>query len=64
MCNVNRYLIGLLFWRSHFIMIRFSSVERDYSLSKGLRSQHGKGIQQHDSLGSPRRSKRTSYNFF
>ena len=28
-----------------------------------LRSQHGKGIQLHDSLGSPRRSKRTSYNF-
>ena len=36
-------------WRSYFIMIRFGSLERDYSLSKGdmtlekaLRLQHGK----------------------
>lgn len=29
MCNVNWHLVGLLFWRSHFIMIRFSSLERD-----------------------------------
>ena len=28
-------VIGLLFCRSHFIMIRFGSLERDYSLSKG-----------------------------
>ena len=37
------------------------SLERDYSLStgdmtlkKGLRSQHGKDVQLHNSLGSPR----------
>jgi len=42
-------------------MIRFSSLERDYSLSKedmtiekGLRSQHGKDAQLHNLLGSPR----------
>ena len=42
-------------------MICFGSLERDYSLStgdmtlkKGLRSQHGKDVQLHDSLGSPR----------
>ena len=39
-------------------MIRFGSPERDYSLSKGgmtlekgLRSQHSKDVQLHDSLG-------------
>ena len=37
MCNVNWHLIGLLFWRRNFnIMIRFSSLERDYSLSKEI----------------------------
>jgi len=42
-------------------MIRFGSLERDYSLSKGdmtpekgLRSQLGKDVQLHNSLGSPR----------
>jgi len=42
-------------------MIRFGSLERDYSLSKGdmtlekgLRSQHGKYVQLHNLLGSPR----------
>jgi len=42
-------------------MIRFGSLERDYSLSKGdmtlkkgLRSQHGKDVQLHNLLGSPR----------
>ena len=50
-------------------MIRFVSLERDYSLSKGditqkgLRSQHGKDVHLHDSLGSLTRRKRTSYNF-
>ena len=51
-------------------MISFSSPERDYSLSKGemtlekgLRSQHSKDVQLHDSLGSPKSSERTSYNF-
>ena len=41
-----------LFWWSNFIMIRFGSPERDYSLSKGdmtlekgLRSQHSKDVQ-------------------
>ena len=60
----------LLFSRNNFIMIRFDSPERDYSLSngdmtfeKGLRSQHSKDVQLHDSLGSPTSSKRTSYNF-
>jgi len=44
-----------------FIMIRFDSLERDYSFSKedmtlekGLRSQHGKDVQLHNLLGSPR----------
>ena len=44
-----------------FIMIRFGSLERDYSLSKGdmtlekgLRSQHGKDVQLHNLPGSPR----------
>ena len=44
----------LLFWRRDFIMIRFGSPKRDYSLSKGdmtlekgLRSQHSKDIQLH-----------------
>ena len=52
------------------IMIRFGSPERDYSLfkggmtlEKGLRSQHSKDVQLHDSLGWPTSSKRTSYNF-
>ena len=59
----------MLFERSHrtvvfakeYIMIRFGSLERDYSLSKGdmtvgkgLRSQHGKDLQLHNLLGSPR----------
>jgi len=42
-------------------MIRFGSLERDYSLSKGdmtlekgLRSQHGKDVQVHHLLGSSR----------
>ena len=42
------------FWQSNFIMIRFGSPERDYSLSKGgmtlekgLRSQHSKDVQLH-----------------
>ena len=42
-------------------MICFGSLERDYSLStgdmtlkKGLRSQRGKDVQLHNSLGSPR----------
>jgi len=42
-------------------MIRFGSLERDYSLSKedmtlekGLRSQLGKDVQLHNLLGSPR----------
>jgi len=42
-------------------MIRFGSLQRDYSLSKGdmtlekgLRSQHGKDVQLHNLLGSPR----------
>ena len=57
-------------WRSKFIMIRFGSPERDYSLpnrdttlEKGLRSQHSKDVQLHDSLGSPTSSKRTPYVF-
>jgi len=44
-----------------FIMIRFGSLERDCALSKedmtlekGLRSQHGKYVQLHNLLGSPR----------
>jgi len=44
-----------------FIMIRFGSLERDYLLSKGdmtlekgLRLQHGKDVQLHNLLGSPR----------
>ena len=44
-----------------FIVIRFGSVERDYPLSKGdkplengLRSRHGKYVQLHNLLGSPR----------
>ena len=45
----------LLFWRSNFIMNRFGSPERDYSLSNG--------DMMHDSLRSPTSSKRTSYNF-
>ena len=54
-------------------MIRFGSPERDYLLSKGgmtlekgLRSQHGKDVQLHDSLGWPTTatsSKLTFYNF-
>jgi len=42
-------------------MIHFGSLKRDYSLSKedmtlekGLRSQHGKDVQLHNSLRSPR----------
>ena len=42
---------------------RLFALQGDMTLEKGLRSQHGKDIQLHDSLGSPRRSKRTSYNF-
>ena len=68
-CDVNWRLIGLPVV-SNFIMIRFGSPERDYSLSiggmtleKGLRSQHSKDVQLHDSLGWPTSSKRTSYNF-
>ena len=69
---IDALLDWLLFWRSNFIMIRFGSPERDYLLSngdtcmtleKGLRSQHIKDVQLHDSLGSPTSSKRTSYNF-
>jgi len=48
-----------------FITIRFGSLERDYSLSKGdmtlekgLRSQHGKDVQLHNLLGSPRPAKK------
>ena len=44
-----------------FIMIRFGSLERDYSLSKGdmtlekgLRSQHGKDVQLRNLLRLPR----------
>ena len=44
-----------------FIMICFGSLERDYSpskgdmtLEKGLRSQHGKDVQLHNLLRSPR----------
>ena len=58
-----------LFWQSNFIMIRFGSPERDYSLfkggmtlKKGLRSQHRKDVQLHDSLGSPT-SLNEPYNF-
>ena len=43
------------------VMICFGSLERDYSLStgdmtfkKGLRSQHGKNVQLHNSLRWPR----------
>ena len=58
--------IGLLFWRSNdsfqLCRKRLFALQGDMTLEKGLRSQHGKGIQLHDSLGSPRRSKRTSYN--
>ena len=70
---IDASLAWLLFWRSNFIMIRFGSPERDYSLSnggmtleKGLRSQHSKDVQLHDSLGWPTKatsSKRTSQNF-
>jgi len=42
-------------------MIRFGSLERDYwlpkgdmTLEKGLRCQHGKDVQLHNLLGSPR----------
>ena len=59
--SLNLRLIGLLLWLSHFIMIRFGSLEKDYLLFKGdmtlekdLRSQYGKDVQLHDSLGSPR----------
>ena len=41
----------------------FALQGEDMTLEKDLRSQHGKDIQLHDSLGSPTRSKRTSYNF-
>ena len=51
-------------------MIRFGSPERDYSLSKGdmtlekgLRSQHSRDVQLHDSLRLPTSIKRISYNF-
>ena len=72
MNNVNWRLIGLtVVLQSNFIMIRFGSPERDYSISKGdmtlqkgLGSQHSKDIQLHDSLGLPKSSKWiwTSYN--
>ena len=32
----------------------YSFSKRDMTLEKGLRSQHGKAVQLHDSLGSPR----------
>jgi len=32
----------------------YSPSKRDKTLEKGLRSQHGKGVQLHNSLGSPR----------
>ena len=35
---------------------RLFALQRDMTLEKGLRSQHGKDIQLHDSLGSPKRS--------
>ena len=48
-------------WTVVLVKIRFGSLEGDYSLSKrdmtlekGLRSQHGKEVQLHDSLGWPR----------
>ena len=74
MSNLNWHLIQsldwLLFWRSNYIMICFSSPERDYLLSKGdmtlekgLRSQHSKDFQLHDSLRSPTSSKWTTNNF-
>ena len=60
---------GVLAW-SHFSMIRFGSLERDYSLSKGdmtlekgLSLQHGKDVQLHNSLGLLTSSKQISYNF-
>ena len=52
-------------------MICFGSLERDYSLSKGdmalekgLRSQHDKDVQLHNSLGSlpPRTISASMYN--
>ena len=62
MCNVNWRLIGLtVVLEKHFIMIRFGSPERDYSLSKGdmtlekgSRSQHSKDVQLHDQVHSDR----------
>ena len=48
---IDASLDWLLFWLSNFIMIRFSSPKRDYSLSKGdmtlekgFRSQHSKDV--------------------
>ena len=48
-------------------MIRFDSLERDYSFSKedmtlekGLRSQHGKDVLLHNLLGSPRQVNKLS----
>ena len=68
---IDAALDWLLFWRSNFIMIHFGSPERDYSLpnrdttlEKGLRSQHSKDVQLHDSLGSPTSSKQTSQHFW
>jgi len=51
---------GLVVFVKEFVMIPFGSLERDYSfckgdmtLEKGLRSQHSKGVQLHNLLGSP-----------
>ena len=68
--SVNWRLRPVVLAWSHFSTIRFDSLERYYSLSKGdmtlekgLSSQHGKGVRLHSSLGSLTSSKRISYNF-
>jgi len=51
MCNAIKPGHRTVVFAKEFIMIRFGSLERDYSLSKGdmtlekgLRSQHGKDV--------------------
>ena len=65
--NYVQHLIGLtvVLAKQLYHRIRFGSPERDYLLSKGdmtlekgVRSQHSKDVQLHDSLGSPKSSKR------
>ena len=68
-CELTPHWPDCCFGEATLVMIRFGSPEKDYSLSKGgttlekgIRSQHSKDVQLHDSLGWPTSSKRTSYN--